>query len=188
MAVIVVWVCEVVKVWLLAVVASRMIGWITLLLTQEFNFANNLHIWDTLLSDPDGPQETLLRVCCAMLILIRRRLLAGDFTSNLKLLQNYPPISIRHLLCVANNDHPLGQCNTFGVSFQCSDKLGLSLDLGSFIAGVMISTTNFAKHTLDQVTGLELALLVEISLSKLVVWFLFHWLISSAGSGCHCFL
>ncbi|KAL9432310.1 hypothetical protein AB3S75_027352 [Citrus x aurantiifolia] len=142
MAVIVVWVCEAVKVWQLAVVASRMIGWITLLLTQEFNFANNLHIWDTLLSDPDGPQETLLRVCCAMLILIRRRLLAGDFTSNLKLLQNYPPISIRHLLYVANND-----------------KLGLSLDLGSFIAEVMISTTNFAKHTLDQEVLLEILLL-----------------------------
>ena len=30
--------------------------WITLLLTQEFNFADSLHIWDTLLSDPDGPQ------------------------------------------------------------------------------------------------------------------------------------
>ncbi|KAE8680985.1 Ypt/Rab-GAP domain of gyp1p superfamily protein isoform 2 [Hibiscus syriacus] len=29
--------------------------WITLLLTQEFNFADNLHIWDTLLSDPEGP-------------------------------------------------------------------------------------------------------------------------------------
>ncbi|XP_021830969.1 TBC1 domain family member 13 [Prunus avium] len=76
--------------------------WITLLLTQEFNFADSLHIWDTLLSDPEGPQETLLRVCCAMLILIRRRLLAGDFTSNLKLLQNYPPTNIRHLLYVAN--------------------------------------------------------------------------------------
>ncbi|KDO68642.1 hypothetical protein CISIN_1g036736mg [Citrus sinensis] len=62
--------------------------WITLLLTHEFNIADNLHIWDTLLSDPDGP--------------------------------------------------------------QCSDKLGLSLDLGSFIVGVMISTTDFAKHTLDQ--------------------------------------
>lgn len=49
------------------------------------------------------------------------------------------------------SDHPLGQCNTFGVSFQCSDKLGLNLELGSFIAGVMISTTDFAKHTLDQV-------------------------------------
>jgi hypothetical protein len=76
--------------------------WITLLLTQEFNFADSLHIWDTLLSDPDGPQDTLLRVCCAMLILVRRRLLAGDFTSNLKLLQSYPPTNISHLLYVAN--------------------------------------------------------------------------------------
>nr|CAB3479181.1 unnamed protein product [Digitaria exilis] len=79
--------------------------WITLLLTQEFNFADTIHIWDTLLSDPDGPQETLLRICCAMLILVRKRLLAGDFTSNLKLLQNYPPTDIRHLLYVANKLH-----------------------------------------------------------------------------------
>ncbi|KAJ7955391.1 TBC1 domain family member protein [Quillaja saponaria] len=76
--------------------------WITLLLTQEFNFADSLHIWDTLLSDPEGPQEILLRICCAMLILVRRRLLAGDFTSNLKLLQNYPSTNISHLLYVAN--------------------------------------------------------------------------------------
>lgn len=76
--------------------------WITLLLTQEFNFADSLHIWDTLLSDPEGPQETLLRICCAMLILVRRRLLAGDFTSNLKLLQNFPSTNISHLLYVAN--------------------------------------------------------------------------------------
>ncbi|PSS34827.1 TBC1 domain family member protein [Actinidia chinensis var. chinensis] len=76
--------------------------WITLLLTQEFNFADSLLIWDTLLSDPEGPQETLLRVCCAMLILTRRRLLAGDFTSNLKLLQHYPPTNISHMLYVAN--------------------------------------------------------------------------------------
>ncbi|KAK1381250.1 Rab-GAP TBC domain-containing protein [Heracleum sosnowskyi] len=82
--------------------------WITLLLTQEFNFADSLHIWDTLLSDPEGPQETLLRVCCAMLILVRRRLLAGDFTSNLKLLQNYPSSNISHMLYVANKlrSHP----------------------------------------------------------------------------------
>ncbi|PKI31201.1 hypothetical protein CRG98_048408 [Punica granatum] len=76
--------------------------WITLLLTQEFNFADSLHIWDTLLSDPEGPQETVLRICCAMLILIRRRLLAGDFTSNLRLLQNYPSTNVGHLLYVAN--------------------------------------------------------------------------------------
>ncbi|CAL1354512.1 unnamed protein product [Linum trigynum] len=84
--------------------------WITLLLTQEFNFADSLHIWDTLLSDPEGPQETLLRICCAMLILIRRRLLAGDFTSILKLLQHYPPTNIRHLLYVANKLRPVPNC------------------------------------------------------------------------------
>lgn len=37
------------------------------------------------------------------------------------------------------------------LSFQCSDKLGLSLELGSFAAGVMISTTDLAEHTLEQV-------------------------------------
>jgi hypothetical protein len=37
-----------------------------------------------------------------MLILVRKRLLAGDFTSNLKLLQSYPPTNIGHLLYVAN--------------------------------------------------------------------------------------
>ncbi|XP_073299703.1 uncharacterized protein [Primulina huaijiensis] len=77
--------------------------WITLLLTQEFGFGDCLLIWDALLSDPDGPQEILLRICCAMLIIVRRRLLAGDFTSNLKLLQHYPSTNISHLLYVANN-------------------------------------------------------------------------------------
>ncbi|KAK1266035.1 K(+) efflux antiporter 4 [Acorus gramineus] len=33
----------------------------------------------------------------------------------------------------------------------CSDKLGLSLELGSFAAGVMISTTEFSQHTLEQI-------------------------------------
>ncbi|XWS50648.1 hypothetical protein CRYUN_Cryun12cG0104400 [Craigia yunnanensis] len=37
------------------------------------------------------------------------------------------------------------------LSAWCSDKLGLSLELGSFVAGVMISTTDFVQHTLDQV-------------------------------------
>ena len=104
--------------------------WITLLLTQEFKFSDCLHLWDTLLGDPEGPQvrelpssvpccvmhfearetktlllrmqATLLRICCAMLILVRRRLLAGDFTANLKLLQSYPPTNIDHLLHIAN--------------------------------------------------------------------------------------
>jgi predicted Kef-type K+ transport protein len=38
------------------------------------------------------------------------------------------------------------------IIFQSSDKLGLSLELGSFAAGVMISTTDLAQHTLEQVS------------------------------------
>ncbi|KAF9620335.1 hypothetical protein IFM89_011070 [Coptis chinensis] len=49
--------------------------WITLLLTQEFKFTSILRIWDSLLGSPSGVQEMLLRVCCAMLLSMRSRLL-----------------------------------------------------------------------------------------------------------------
>eukprot|EP00897_Mesotaenium_endlicherianum_P007196 jgi/Mesen1/6504/ME000332S05508 len=75
--------------------------WITLLLTQEFNFADILRLWDSLLSNTDGPMEILLRVCCSMLVCLRARLLAGDFTTDLKLLQNYPPTDIGVILQTA---------------------------------------------------------------------------------------
>ncbi|KAJ1298988.1 hypothetical protein BS78_01G496600 [Paspalum vaginatum] len=41
------------------------------------------------------------------------------------------------------------------LSSQCSDYFGLSLELGSFLAGVMISTTDFAHHTLEQVEAIR---------------------------------
>ncbi|XP_022729295.1 K(+) efflux antiporter 4-like isoform X2 [Durio zibethinus] len=44
----------------------------------------------------------------------------------------------------------------------CSDKLGLSLELGSFAAGVMISTTDLGQHTLEQV-GMSLAQIGEFA-------------------------
>ncbi len=47
------------------------------------------------------------------------------------------------------------------MSFQCSDKLGLSLELGSFAAGVMISTTDLAQHTLEQVVYFLLCILFQ---------------------------
>ena len=48
-------------------------------------------------------QEILLRVCCSMLLCLRSRLLAGDFTTNLKLLQHFPSVDINHLLKVADD-------------------------------------------------------------------------------------
>lgn len=77
--------------------------WITLLLTQEFTFPDSLRLWDSLLGNREGPLEILLRVCCAMLMSVKSRLLAGDFTSNLKLLQRYPSIDVHHLIRVADD-------------------------------------------------------------------------------------
>lgn len=54
------------------------------------------------------------------------------------------------LLHICGSQHRFNTCE-FLLSFQSSDKLGLSLELGSFVAGIMISTTDFAQHTLDQV-------------------------------------
>lgn len=51
--------------------------WITLLLTQEFPFPDAVRIWDTLLSDPGGRADCLLRVCVAMLTNVRQQLLEG---------------------------------------------------------------------------------------------------------------
>ncbi len=63
------------------------------MLLVQLQGANALHVL---------VQDTLLRICCAMLILVRRRLLAGDFTANIQLLQHYPATNIDHLLHIAN--------------------------------------------------------------------------------------
>ncbi|XP_002524501.3 TBC1 domain family member 13 [Ricinus communis] len=80
--------------------------WITLLLTQEFDLQSILRIWDCLLSNPSGIQDMLLRICCAMLLCVKSRLLSGDFAANLRLLQHYPGINIKHLLQVARDLSP----------------------------------------------------------------------------------
>jgi hypothetical protein len=53
--------------------------WITLLLTQEFSFPDAVRIWDTLLSDPRGRLDCLLRVCLALLLNVRDQLMEGGY-------------------------------------------------------------------------------------------------------------
>ncbi|QDZ19806.1 Rab-GTPase-TBC domain-containing protein [Chloropicon primus] len=72
--------------------------WITLMCSQEFHFPDLIRLWDTFLADPKGRLESLLRFCVAMLVSARDMLLAGDFASNLKLLQSYPPTDVNILL------------------------------------------------------------------------------------------
>lgn len=75
--------------------------WITLLLAQEFSLPDTLRIWDTILSDPHGRMDCLLRICTAMVLNLREQLMQGDFTDILKALQRYPPVNIGHLLQMA---------------------------------------------------------------------------------------
>ncbi|XP_045463599.1 TBC1 domain family member 13 [Harmonia axyridis] len=74
--------------------------WITLLLSQEFPLPDVLRIWDSLFSD-ESRFDFLINVCCAMIIILRERLLQGDFPSNIKLLQSFPPMDVQIILSKA---------------------------------------------------------------------------------------
>jgi len=80
--------------------------WITLLLAQEFAFPDTLRIWDTILSDPHGRMDCLLRICTAMILHMRDYLMKGDFTVIMKTLQRYPPVDVNILLSKAANMAP----------------------------------------------------------------------------------
>ncbi|KAG2433510.1 hypothetical protein HYH02_012628 [Chlamydomonas schloesseri] len=75
--------------------------WMTLLLSQEFAFPDTLRIWDTILSDPHGRMDCLMRICTAMILHVRPILMRGDFSVILKTLQRYPPVDVNVLLTKA---------------------------------------------------------------------------------------
>lgn len=67
---------------------------------------------------------------------------------------SFIPRSLKLMIQLSSQTNELYQLAAVAfclLSAWCSDKLGLSLELGSFVAGVMISTTDFAQHTLEQV-------------------------------------
>ncbi|XP_073975861.1 TBC1 domain family member 13 isoform X3 [Rhodnius prolixus] len=74
--------------------------WLTLLLSQEFPLPDVLRIWDSLLADPNR-FSFLIHICCAMIILLRDQLLQGDFPTNVKLLQSFPPTDIQIVIAKA---------------------------------------------------------------------------------------
>jgi len=74
--------------------------WLTLLLSQEFPLPDVVRIWDSLFADGDR-FNFLLYVCCSMILVLRDQLLGGDFSNNVKLLQNFPPMDLRIVLSKA---------------------------------------------------------------------------------------
>ncbi|XP_075162206.1 TBC1 domain family member 13 [Haematobia irritans] len=74
--------------------------WISLILSQEFPLPDVVRIWDSVLAD-EKRFDFLLYTCCAMILIQREQILHNDFASNVKLLQNYPPIDINIVLTKA---------------------------------------------------------------------------------------
>ncbi|KAK9180534.1 hypothetical protein WN943_029744 [Citrus x changshan-huyou] len=175
MAVIVVWVCEAVKVWLLAAVCCCFMGGRVVKFFVEQNNNNALHgqvTIGTLILQLKAVGHVavlggLLQIAifmslcgitaadCAVGLLFA---LLPALDGNSGLLQGM--VSMGKLLLVLSIYLTVTSILSWSfvpcflklmiqLSSQCSDKLGLSLELGSFIAGVMISTTDFAKQTLD---------------------------------------
>ncbi|XP_052790788.1 TBC1 domain family member 13-like isoform X2 [Mya arenaria] len=63
--------------------------WLTLMFSQEFPLPDVLRIWDSLFAE-EKRFNFLIHVACAMLLLLKNDLLTGDFSHNMKLVQNFP--------------------------------------------------------------------------------------------------
>jgi hypothetical protein len=73
------------------------IRWLTTLLSREFLLPDTIRLWDSMFASTH--KDNFLRyVCVTMVMLIRRDLLKGDFSTCLRLLQAYPPTNLDLLL------------------------------------------------------------------------------------------
>ncbi|CAN0080913.1 unnamed protein product, partial [Sphacelaria rigidula] len=71
--------------------------WFTTLLCREFDLPDTIRLWDSLFASRNR-SDFLVFVFVTLLIAQREALLAGDFASNLQLLQAYPPTDVPELL------------------------------------------------------------------------------------------
>lgn len=71
--------------------------WFTTLLSREFDLPDTIRLWDSLFASHDR-STFLVFVFVTLLLAQREALLAGDFASNLQLLQAYPPTDVPDIL------------------------------------------------------------------------------------------
>ena len=87
--------------------------WITLLLTQEFSCPDVTRLWDTMLSDPAGRTDSLLRLCMAMLLNLRQELLQAR------------PDALQHLSRCCSRCAALHAASLHATMVPASGKLGI---------------------------------------------------------------
>merc|ERR1719264_2323230 len=75
------------------------------MLTQDLQMPDVVRVWDCLLSDVEAPPSLLHYMCVAIIKLMRKDLLAGDFAACADLLQRGPPggLQVEALLVLAKN-------------------------------------------------------------------------------------
>lgn len=71
--------------------------WFTTLLSREFDLPDTIRLWDSLFAAQDR-STFLVFVFVTLMLAQRETLLAGDFASNLQLLQAYPPTDVPEIL------------------------------------------------------------------------------------------
>jgi len=75
--------------------------WVMLLFAQEFEIPDVLRLWDSLFSDPFR-FNYLNYISCALILNVKDKVMEGDFTDVMSLLQRLPPTQIHTLLTMAN--------------------------------------------------------------------------------------
>lgn len=71
--------------------------WLTTLLSREFLLPDTIRLWDSMFASTH--KDNFLRyVCVTMVMKVREELLSGDFSSNLRLLQRFPPTNVDAIL------------------------------------------------------------------------------------------
>lgn len=75
--------------------------WFTTLLSREFDLPDTIRLWDSLFAS-QARSDFLVFLFVTLLLAQREELLAGDFASNLQLLQAYPPADVPELLAQSN--------------------------------------------------------------------------------------
>ncbi|CDU20555.1 hypothetical protein YYC_01345 [Plasmodium yoelii 17X] len=73
--------------------------WILLLLTQEFDIADTIVLYDQFIINNN--ENFILYICLVICMKLKSSLLCGNFTVNLKLLQNIPPFDPYDIICEA---------------------------------------------------------------------------------------
>ncbi|SCN62869.1 TBC domain protein, putative [Plasmodium chabaudi chabaudi] len=105
--------------------------WILLLLTQEFDIADTIVLYDQFIINNN--EHFILYICLVICMKLKNTLLCGNFTVNLKLLQNIPPFDPYDLICEAKkimkNDYKNKQFITdIYDSYICEKKKTKPLD------------------------------------------------------------